>query len=372
MVGGSIAALTAAGGLRQEGFDGELTLVSAEPHPPYSRVPLSKGVLAGTEAAETTLLPTAGLDLALRTGVVATALDTGRRLVSLADGDRLPYDGLVVATGARARRLPGAEGAAVVRTLDDALALHARLRSAGSVVVVGASFLGMEIASTARALGLAVTVVDLAPPLGRLGRWLSALAGAVAREAGIRVIHSSAGVRCTGPHTVSCSGDVVQADLVVCAVGDEPDVGWLQGSGLPVDHATRGVPVDERCRVTPSIVAAGDVTTRLGRRTPHWTNAVEQGRAAAAALLRGDEAAPCRHDPYFWTEQTGFTVKISGELPPDTDPEILDGDPGGSERSLLLRWQYEGGSTVAAVNYRIPVVRLKRLGAGAPAVSPTS
>ncbi|WP_128376507.1 NAD(P)/FAD-dependent oxidoreductase [Streptomyces cavernae] len=368
VVGGSIAALTASESLRAGGFDGRVTVLSEEPHQPYSRVPLSKGVLAGREPAESALLPAPGEDIELRTGTRAVRLDARGRAVTLADGTEVPYDGLVVASGARARRLTG-DADLVVRTLDDAEALADRLATARSAIVLGGGFLGMEVASTCRALGLEVTVVDVVPPLLRLlGPWLADLAVAAARDHGIRIRVAPDGVTVMGDHRVRCGESVLEADVIVCAVGDVPNTDWLRDSGLPLD-AGGGLIADACCRVAPGVVAAGDVVSRQGRRTPHWTNAVEQGRAAAAGLLQGASARPYRPDPYFWTEQCGLDIKISGELPLTGTPDILAGSV--NDRSMLLRWHDEGGSaTAVAVNHRLPVIKLKRLGAGIPAPAP--
>ncbi|MGW0704459.1 NAD(P)/FAD-dependent oxidoreductase [Streptomyces sp. NPDC002643] len=369
VAGGSIAALTTAQSLRAEGFDGRLTMLSEESHLPYSRVPLSKGVLAGRESADSALLPPPSGDIELRTGTRAVGLDTHGRSVRLADGTSVPYDGLVVATGARARRLSG-EGDLVVRTLGDAERLAARLTVARSAIVLGGGFLGMEVASTCRALGLEVTVVDQVRPLLRLlGPWLADLTMAVARDHGIRVRVVADGAEVLDGHRVRCGDAVLEADVIVCAVGDVPNTDWLRDSGLPLD-AGGGVVADACCRVAPGVVAAGDVVSRHGRRTPHWTNAVEQGRAAAASLLHGESAQPYRPDPYFWTEQSGLDIKISGELPLTGAPEVLAGSV--ADRSALLRWRHDGGTaTAVAVNHRLPVVKLKRLSAGTPAAAQT-
>ncbi|MFG2026522.1 NAD(P)/FAD-dependent oxidoreductase [Streptomyces sp. NPDC048825] len=368
VVGGSIAAVTAAQSLRTEGYDGQVTVLSQEPHPPYSRVPLSKGVLAGRESVESALLPPPGEDIEFRTGARAVQLDVRGRAVTLTDGTQVPYDGLVVATGARARRLTGG-GDLVVRTLDDASALASRLADARSAIVLGGGFLGMEIATTCRALGLEVTVIDLVPPLLRLlGPWLAGLAVAATRDHGIRVRVEPDGVDVLGEHRVRCGESVVEADVIVCAVGDVPNTGWLKDSGLTLD-AGGGLVADTCCRVAPGVVAAGDVVSRQGRRTPHWTNAVEQGRAAAASMLHGESARPYRPDPYFWTEQSGLDIKISGELPLTGPPEVLAGSV--DDRSALLRWRHDGGTaTAVAVNHRLPVIKLKGLGAGAPIPAP--
>ncbi|WP_181801213.1 NAD(P)/FAD-dependent oxidoreductase [Streptomyces shenzhenensis] len=368
VVGGSVAAVTAAQSLRAEGYDGRVTVLSEEPHPPYSRVPLSKSVLAGRESVESALLPPPGEDIEFRTGAQAVQLDVPGRTVTLADGTGIPYDGLIVATGARARHLT-ADSDLVVRTLDDASALASRLANARSVIVLGGGFLGMEVATTCRALGLEVTVVDLVPPLLRLlGPWLAEFAVTAARDHGIQVRVAPDGVAVLGEHRVRCGESVLEADVVVCAVGDVPNTEWLKDSGLPLE-AGGGLIADACCRVAPGVVAAGDVVSRRGRRTPHWTNAVEQGRAAAAGLLHGASARPYRPDPYFWTEQSGLDIKISGELPLTGTPEVLAGSV--NDRSALLRWRHDAGTaTAVAVNHRLPVIKLKRLGAGVPTPVP--
>ncbi|MEH0572994.1 FAD-dependent oxidoreductase [Streptomyces sp. B21-108] len=183
----------------------------------------------------------------------------------------------------------------------------------------------MEVATPCRALGLEVTVVDLVPPLLRLlGPWPADFAVAAARDHGIRVQIAPDGVEVLGEHRVRCGESVLEADVIVCAAGDVPNIDWLSESGLPLD-AAGGLVADACCRVVPGVVAAGDVVWRQGRRTPHWTNAVEQGRAAATSLLHGESARPCRPDPYFWTEQSGSDIKISGELPLTGVPEVLAG-----------------------------------------------
>lgn len=367
VVGGSIAGVTAASTLRAEGWAGEVVVLSEETGLPYSRVPLSKGILAGLAPAESAVLPALPADVELRSGSPAAALHPEQHLVELADGTTLVYDGLVVATGARARRLAGADqrGELVVRTLADAEAIAARVVGASTAVVVGAGFLGMEVASTLRHRGLAVTVVDRDPPLRRLlGPWLADVLVAAAVKSGVRFVIAPDGVALVGDPVSAVevgAGKVLAADVVISAVGDVPNVEWLLSSGLPV---AGGVVVDDHCRVAPSIVAAGDVAVRQTapgsyRRTPHWTNAVVQGRAAAQNLL-DTAAAQCPDDHYFWTEQFGTNLKIAGELPLTGAPQVLAGDV--EERSALLQWCRDGiPVAAAALNHRLAVVRLKAL-----------
>jgi 3-phenylpropionate/trans-cinnamate dioxygenase ferredoxin reductase subunit len=232
---------------------------------------------------------------------------------------------------------------------------------------VGGGFLGMEIASTARGLGKEVTVVDLAPPLDRLlGAVLGGYVRSVAVQAGVRIVVTDGGVRLLGspvPTGVELvDGTRLEADLVVSAVGDVPNVEWLAGSGVQV-HG--GIVVDDRCRVAPDVVAAGDVTvTARGdgqlTRSPHWTAAVEQARTAVRALLRGDSAMPYRPSQYCWTEQFGLDVKLVGDLDPQGEPAVLDGSLQGG--SALLAWpDATAPRTVLAVNHSTPPAKLKRL-----------
>ena len=374
VAGGSVAAVTAADALRVQGFDGEITLLSDEAHAPYSRVPLSKGVLSGRETPDSATLPALAGDVSVRLGTRVAQLRADRQRVVLSDGEEVPYDAVVIATGARARRLtaPGQRGEFVIRTLDDAIALAARIGTASSVLVIGAGFLGMEVASTCADWGLAVTVVDRDPPLRRLlGAWLADLVVKSARERGVRFVVAPDGVELFGHPEVAGvdrGSRRLTADVVVSAVGDLANTDWLADSGLPIEG---GLVVDSRCRVTPRIVAAGDVTvTRIhGQahyRSPHWTNAIQQGQAAAAALLHGDAAPALRPDPYYWTEQFGLDIKISGQIPEHAPPAVLAGDP--RQRSTLLQWCH-GDRPVAAVsvNHRIPIAKLKKLSAQAAA-----
>lgn len=368
VAGGSIAGVTAAAALRSAGWSGQLTVVSDETSKPYSRVPLSKGVMIGTEQPESTVLPALPDDIDVRLGNAASGLNPRTRQVLLADGSTLPYDGLVVATGARARRLakPGQRGELVVRNLDDAMRIAECRENASRAVVVGGGFLGMEIASTLRHHGVDVTVVDREPPLRRLlGPWLASYVLREAEAQGVHILVADGGVVLEGDPISGvrlADGRLLDADLVISAVGDVPNVEWLKGSGLRLEG---GLVVDRRTVARAGIVGAGDVTSMeiapgVFRRTPHWSNAVAQGRATVDALLSPD-AEPYRPDHYFWTEQYGLDIKIAGEPPLVGEPEVLDGDP--DERRALLRWSDWDDATraVVAVNYRIPAARLRTM-----------
>ena len=377
VVGGSLAGVTAADALRAEGYDGEITIAGDEPRPPYTRPPLSKGVLAGAESAESVQLPPLGDDVSLRLNATAKELDVGGRAVVLDGGERLSFDGLVVATGARARSLarPGQQGEAQLRTLDDALELHAKLEHGPDVLIIGAGFLGMEIASTCRGLGLDVTVIDREPPLRRLvGEYLGRLLTEAALDAGVRVQVSHGNAELLGTDRIHgvrlADGRELHAELVITAAGDVPSVDWLGGSGL---RLAGGLVVDDRCRALPHVVGAGDAVTIATHlegstiRTPHWASAIEQARVAAAALLHGEASAPLRSTPYYWTEQFELEVKVSGALPVHGEPVVLEGSV--ADRSAVLQWLDERGQPYAAatINHRMPIGRLKRLARATPA-----
>lgn len=365
VAGNGIAGLTACDTLRAEGFDGEILVVGAEHVAAYSRPALSKALLrldGGIEAHE---LPEPTHGATELRGVSATALDPHRRRLRLSDGDEVAYDGLVIATGSGARRLTSSPHELTLRELSDALALRDALAGAARVVVVGGGVLGMEIASGALAAGCRVTLLATAPPMSKaLGPHLAGVIADAARTAGLDVMIGDAVAvdeREDGV-TVRLDDVDVDADLVITAVGDRPRTQWLETSGLLRDGA---LVADSRGRVGAGIVAAGDVATwsdEWGRwRLPLWTSAIEQARTAATALLRGEGASPLRLQPYFWTEQFGIGLKAVGPLPVSGPPEVVSTDP--QSGGALLRWP--GGAhtsaTAVAVNYRIPIPRLRRL-----------
>ncbi len=292
VVGGGIAGLTAADSLRAGGFDGELTIVGAESVPAYSRPALSKALLRPDADLTAHALPAPDHGATELLGVAASALDPDRRILSLDDGTRLHYDGLVIASGSRARRLGRAPDELVLRTLDDALLLRARIASCPDVVIVGGGPLGMEVASGAIEAGCRVTLITNEPPLARhLGSHLSRMIVAAALDRGLTLI-ADRGARVIerGGRSVVALGDgsLVEGELMLTAVGDIPNTEWLAGSGIGTGGA---LAVDSRARLRPDIVAAGDVAavpTLSGHaRSPIWHSAIEQARVAAATLLAG-------------------------------------------------------------------------------------
>ncbi|WP_346958237.1 FAD-dependent oxidoreductase [uncultured Arthrobacter sp.] len=399
VVGNGIAGLTACDSLRAAGFDGELTVVGAERHHPYSRPALSKALLHGVDgggsdgrsgdALRAHELPAPSHEATEMLGVSAAGLDVDARLVYLDGGGELPYDGLVIASGSRARRLaagPGAAGTGLdgesqeitLRTIEDAVRLKERVASRPSVIVIGGGPLGMEVASGCLYQGCEVTLVADAKPLSRqLGGYLADMFTSAAIRRGLRVVvggKASLGDHGGGATVALADGTVLEADLVVTAVGDEPNIRWLAGSGLLSDGSLR---VDSRGRLRPEIVAAGDVaffpTARGVQRVPLWTSAIDQAKVAAVGLLQGDSAPVFKFQPYFWTEGFGLALKAVGFTPVAGDPDY--NEPGTEDGSALLRWANPDGSgTAVAVNYRIPVPKLRLLAdagpTGVPAAGP--
>ena len=318
-------------------------MIGDEPHLPYDRPPLSKQVLAGAWEPERIALTPVGRaidDLALdwRLGVAARSLDLGARKLELSDGSTAGFDGLVIATGARARTLPrqpDLEGIHVLRTLDDCLALRRAFDATPSrVVVVGAGFIGAEVAATARERGFDVTLLEaLAVPLQRvLGDTVGALCADIHRDHGVDV-RLSTGVsgfvddgRGQVAGVVLSDGATLPADVVVVGVGVVPNVEWLAGSGLTVDN---GVVCDETCLAAPGVVAAGDVACwynpRLGEamRVEHWENAQDQGAHAARRLL--DARDPYAPVPWFWSDQYDRKIQLAGRSGPGDEVAIVDG-----------------------------------------------
>lgn len=383
VVGNGIAGLTACDSLRSAGFDGELTVVGAEHHHPYSRPALSKALLHGDEGLQAHELPEPTHEAAELLGVSVSGLDLDAKVVRLDGGGSLPYDGLVIASGSRAKRLTAGlrpDGSArelTLRTIEDAITLKQRVASRPSVIVVGGGPLGMEIASGCLQVGCEVTLVSDVQPLSRqLGDHLSGVFTAAAARRGLRVVGGGNARLISsyaGPRVALADGTELEADLIVTAIGDEPNIDWLAGSGLLVDGALR---VDTRGRLRPDIVAAGDVAsfpTRRGiQRVPLWTSAIDQAKVAAVGLLQGDAAPELNFQPYFWTEGFGLSLKSVGFTPVVGSPDYCE--PGKDPESVLLRWENRDGSgTAAAFNYRIPIPKLRRLAdAGPSALRPVA
>ncbi|HWW44152.1 MAG TPA: FAD-dependent oxidoreductase, partial [Acidimicrobiia bacterium] len=384
VVGGSLAGLRTAEALRRQGFDGTIRIVSAERELPYDRPPLSKQVLAGTWEPERARLRGGDeLDADWLFGRRAIALDPATHTVTLDGGERLDADAVVLATGASPRRLPAAVappelvGVHVLRTMDDCLALRADLERRPRVAVIGAGFIGSEVAATAKAMGADVVVVEALPvPLERaLGPEMGPIAATLHRDNGVEVRLGVAvdGLEGDGSGRVAqvrmADGTAVDADVVVVGIGVAPETAWLEGSGLELRD---GVVCDSRCRAAPGIVAAGDVARWYHEgigdhlRVEHWTNASEQGDAAARALLEGDAAPPYTPVPYFWSDQHGTKIQFVGHSRPGDDVAVVEGSV--EERRFVAAYG-RAGRLVGALLWnraaRVPRF-LELLAAGAP------
>ena len=353
VVGASLAGVSTVRALRGQGFDGRITVVGDEPHPPYDRPPLSKTFLTAPDEPSPDALLQDEEDLAAewRLGVRATGLDPATRTVTLADGERLTADAVVLATGARARRLAGTDdldGVHALRTLDDARSLRTRLRAGGPLVVVGAGFIGAEVASSARRLGLDVTVVEALPtPLaGPLGPTMGAAVAELHADHGVHLRTGVGVARLLGSGRVEAvelaDGTRLPADAVVVGVGAQPEVEWLAGSGLDVDG---GVRTDATCATgAPGVVAVGDCglahDVHAGRhlRAEHWTHALQQPATAAATLLGAP--APYTAVPYVWSEQYGVHVQLAGWTAGADEPTVVHGSV--ADRSFVATYERDG------------------------------
>ncbi|MFI9848416.1 NAD(P)/FAD-dependent oxidoreductase [Nonomuraea sp. NPDC051941] len=373
IIGASLAGLRAAETLREEGFTGSLTVVGDEPYPPYDRPPLSKQVLLGQAAAHTTGLPMRrDPDADWRLGVPATGLDPLGKQVLLADGESLPFDRLLIATGTRARPWPnpeeaGLDGVFTLRTCDDAGRLAERLAAGPQrVLVIGGGFTGSEIASACRERGLEVTVTERgpAPLVGALGGTLSKLAARMQRAHGVDLrcgatvsaLRGDGNGRFTGADL--SDGSRVDADVCVVALGAVRNVEWLADSGLAA--GPRGIACDAGCRafdmygiVTDDVFVAGDVS-----RFPHplfeyqllslehWGNAVAQAEVAAYNMVNpGPLRRPHLALPTFWSSQFGLNIKSVGV--PTFSDQIVLAQGSLEERRLVVVYGYRGRVTAA-------------------------
>jgi len=342
IVGGGAAGLAAVETLRSEGYAGALTLVCDEPELPYDRPPLSKQVLTGAWAPERTRFREAAHYAELGVRLVrgrAGALDVDGRTVYLSDGYPLRFDGLIIATGARPRRLPAGHdlaGVHVLRDHPDVAGLRADFARGGRVVIVGGGFLGMEVAAAARGLGLEVTVVEpLEQPMVRqVGPMVGAEVARLHREHGVDLRLGVGVTELRGDGDVLTAvaltdGSAVPADCAVVAIGAVPATDWLDGSGLAIGD---GVECDQFCRAAPGVYAAGDVASWVNpryqrrMRIEHRMNATEQGSAAAANLLNGD-VQPFAPLPYFWSDQYTVKIQVHGHRSADAEATIEEGGP---------------------------------------------
>jgi 3-phenylpropionate/trans-cinnamate dioxygenase ferredoxin reductase component len=369
IVGASLAGLSAAETLRSIGYEGQLVMVGQEDHMPYDRPPLSKQILDGKWTPEQAFLRKDAayekLDVVWKLGQRAASIDLHARAVILEDGESIAFNGLVIATGATPRRLPGIadlEGVHVLRTLDDAMAIRAQLENGPRVCVVGAGFIGAEVAAACRARGLDVTVVEaLAAPLAQLlPPELASACVELHRDHGVDMRCGATVVDFEGHRRVEAvrlaGGQRVPADLVVVGIGVIPEIGWLASSGLAVDN---GLMCDATlATAAPGVVAAGDVVrwpnVLFGEtmRIEHWTNAIDQGAAAARRLLLGDDyTQPFAPVPYVWSDQYETKIQMVGRIKPGDDVCVVNGS---IEQGRFVAVTGRAGKLVGALAFNEP------------------
>jgi 3-phenylpropionate/trans-cinnamate dioxygenase ferredoxin reductase subunit len=359
VVGGGVGGATAVAELRRSGFAGAITLVCGEPTVPYERPPLSKAFLLDPATGDGAVHPRDWYDehaVNLRLGTVATAIDTAARMVALVDGETVPYDRLLLATGVRARTLPGVAGPGVhqLRTIDDAVALRAALHTAAHVAVLGGGFVGCEVAAAAVRLGRRVTLLESLPTVlyRALGGELGGIVGDIHRGAGVDVrTGRTVTAVAPGPNGVTITTDEgrLDCDVLVVGVGSVPNQEVAQAAGITVED---GILVDEFCATSaPGVYAVGDVARQYlpahGRRirVEHHDSAIRQARTAARNMLGANEPFTDVH--WFWSDQYELGIQSAGVADPDGELVVrgsladrdfsafrLDGDRVGSVVSL--------------------------------------
>ena len=369
IVGGSLAGLRSAEALRTGGFSGAITMISAESHLPYDRPPLSKQILSGSWPSERSQLADteklSRLNISFLGGTPASGFDAETREVSLADGSRMAFDAVVIATGAQLRHLPNTQGRANIyglRTLDEAIALRdglATLEPGSRVVLIGAGCLGQEIATVATGLGHRVTLVEGLPrPLLRIVGEEVATALTMLPNLGGAELVLGVGVKEVGSASESAAAGVVvledgrhlDADVIVVGIGVAPCTEWLEGSGLNIDN---GVVANDCLIAAPNVAVAGDVARfhwiAPGRdehvRIEHWQMAADGGAHAATSLLAGADATRFAPVPFFWSDQWGKKIQAVGR--PDANDEVvfIDGpDEEGRFVALYRRGDFLGAA----------------------------
>jgi 3-phenylpropionate/trans-cinnamate dioxygenase ferredoxin reductase subunit len=379
IIGGGLAAARTAEQLRKSGYQGPVAIVSAEKHLPYDRPPLSKDVLhdTGKGLHDVLLRPAefyADNDIALVLGTAAQSLDTAARTVTLTDDRVLDYDELVIATGLEPKRIPSLDlaGVRVLRSFDEALALREHATSARRAVIVGAGFIGCEVAASLRKLGVEVALVEPQPtPLAAvLGERIGELVARVHRAEGVDVRTGVGVAAVRGDTEVSAveltDGTVLEADLVVVGIGSRPATDWLVGSGVALDN---GVLCDEVGRTSePHVWALGDVASwRDARghqiRVEHWSNVADQARVMVPSVL-GQEPPEVVAVPYFWSDQYDVKIQCLGEPSPNDVVHVVEDDG----RKFLAYYERDG-VLVAVVGGGMPGKVMKaraKIAAGAP------
>ncbi len=377
IVGGGLAASRLAEQLRRAEHAGPITIVSDEEHLPYDRPPLSKEVLRA-ETDDVLLKPAEFYDekdITVLLGSAATSLDTEAQTVTLANGEVVTYDELVIATGLVPKRIPSfpeLEGIRVLRTFDESLALRRHAGSARHAVVVGAGFIGCEVAASLRKLGVDVVLVEPQPtPLASvLGEQIGELVARLHRAEGVDVRCGIGVTAVTGTDHVEkvvlSDGTELDADIVIVGIGSRPSTDWLEGSGVEVDN---GVVCDVAGRTTaPNVWALGDVASwrdAAGHqvRVEHWSNVAEQARVIVPAML-GIEASSAVVVPYFWSDQYDVKIQCLGEPEADDVVHVVSDDG----RKFLAYYERDG-AVVGVVGGGMPGKVMKarsKIAAGAP------
>jgi NADPH-dependent 2,4-dienoyl-CoA reductase/sulfur reductase-like enzyme len=384
IVGGGLAAARTAEQLRKSGYTEPVTIVSDEQHLPYDRPPLSKDVLhdSGRGIGDVTLKPAefyADNDIALRLGAAAQSVDTAAKTLTLTDGFVLDYDDLVIATGLEPKRIPSfpdLDGIRVLRSFDEAVALREHAASARRAVIIGAGFIGCEVAASLRKLGVEVVLVEPqpAPLAGVLGEQIGELVARLHRGEGVDVRTGVGVAEVLGPEdpgtgvtgVILSDGSELDADLVVVGIGSRPATDWLVGSGVTLDN---GVICDEVGRTSdPHVWALGDVASWRDPdghqvRVEHWSNVAEQARVMVPAML-GLEVPALVVVPYFWSDQYDVKIQCLGEPRAGDVVHIVDDDG----RKFLAYYERDG-ALVGVVGGGMPGKVMKaraKVAAGAP------
>jgi NADPH-dependent 2,4-dienoyl-CoA reductase/sulfur reductase-like enzyme len=380
VVGASLAGLRAVEAARKAGFDGSITLIGAERHLPYDRPPLSKEFLDTSESDVETLIPffrsgdvfADELNVDLVLGAPATGLDVESRQVTVGDRE-VGYDALVIATGSQLRTLPNSEhldGVHGLRTLDDSLAIRAALDAGARTVVIGAGFIGSEVASSAQKRGVDVTVVEALPtPLVRATGTVMGAAIASLHERNGTTLLCGTGVSAVEgdghvERVLLTDGTVIDADLVVVGIGVYPCTEWLEGSGLTLEN---GVVCDETLWTgVPGVYAAGDVANwvnpmfNVRQRMENWTAAAEQGAAAARNALDPENAKPYATVPYFWSDWYGSRIQFVG-VPESEEVLLVDGDVDNDDRWTALYRQGDCLVGALTLNGQAVIMKYRRM-----------
>jgi 3-phenylpropionate/trans-cinnamate dioxygenase ferredoxin reductase subunit len=365
IVGASLTGAKAAETLREEGFDGRVVLVGAEPHRPYERPPLSKGYLQGGAERDSVYVHPEGFyaeqEIELVRGREVTAIDPAARSATLSDGQALGWDRLLLATGSEPRRLPipGADldGVHLLRTLDDSDRLRDVIAAGGRLVVIGAGWIGAEVAASARTGGMEVTMIEQqsVPLQTVLGAEVGGMYADVHRDHGVELLTGTGVTAIEGDgraeRVLVGGGRAIDCAAVVVGVGAAPRTGLAEGAGLAVDN---GVLVDATLRAEGDVFAAGDVANAehpfYGRRVrvEHWANALNQGPAAARAML--GRTAPYERLPYFFSDQYEVGMEYSGLADPEARV-VVRGDL--AAREALVFWLGDDGAVMAGMNINV-------------------